>query len=308
MALLKVSPATAGTIDRFIISQKVEEGKSELTARNYRMWLKPYLSWLDGRDALSAGPEDVAAYLAAVWAEHENPHTRFSRVKAIKVFYKWATRKGLVASNPAADVRTPRTPMQVPRVIGYDIVEALRRVCGMGTFTGKRDRALLEVAFDCGLRSVELRRLRIPDIDWRERTLRVEGKASDGGAPPVRHVPFATVVTRTLRKYLDARQMLPGDLLFVDRQGLPLTRRSFARIIERLRARARISGVRASWHSMRHAFVTEMLRSGCDEEHLRRMAGWRDRQMLQRYAHLVTADLRRAHDRHSPADRLLRGD
>ena len=308
MAPLKVSPATTGAIERFIISQKVEEGKSELTARNYRMWLKPYLAWLDGRDALSVSHEDVVAYVAAVQSGYPNPHTRFSRVKAIKVFYKWAARKALVASDPAAGIRTPRTPMQVPRVVGYDVVEALRRACGAGTFTGKRDRALLEVAFDCGLRSVELRRLRLTDIDWRERTLRVEGKAADGEVPPVRQVPFATVVTRTLRKYIDARQMLPGDVLFVDRQGLPLTRRSFARVIERLRARAGITGVRVSWHSLRHAFVTEMLRSGCDEEHLRRMAGWRDRQMLQRYAHLVTADLRRAHDRHSPADRLLRGE
>ncbi len=79
-------------------------------------------------------------------------------------------------------------------------------------------------------------------------------------------------------------------------------------VIERLRKRAALQAARGSWHDLRHSFVTEMLRSGANEEHLRRMLGHKDRRMLARYGHLVTADLRREHDLHSPADRLLRGD
>jgi site-specific recombinase XerD len=119
-------------------------------------------------------------------------------------------------------------------------------------------------------------------------------------------VPFSSLVTRSLRAYLRKREALPGDALFVDRRGLPLTRRNFVRIMERLRAAAKLRTARGSWHDLRHAFVTEMLRSGADAEHLRRMLGHKDQRMLARYAHLLTADLVRHHDRHSPADRLLR--
>lgn len=134
----------------------------------------------------------------------------------------------------------------------------------------------------------------------------MQGKTRPGRPAPVRHVPFSVTVTRTLRKYLDTRERVPGDALFVDRHGLSLSRRNLCRIIERLRGKAGLVAARGSWHVLRHTFTTEMLRDGCDEEHLRKMLGHKDHRMLQRYSHLVTADLRRAHDRHSPADRLLR--
>lgn len=224
----------------------------------------------------------------------------------LKVFYGWLARKDLVLEDPTRAIKTPQATEQVPYVLTVSQVDALRRACRPDTFEGLRNRAMLEVAFDCGLRSVELRRLLVSDIDWRERTLRVHGKARPNRPTPLRHVPFAQVVTRTLKRYLAARCARPGDALFVDARGLPLTRRNLCRIIERLRTKAGLAAARGSWHDLRHAFTTEMLRSGCSEEHLRRMLGHKDRRMLARYSHLLTADLRRAHDHHSPADRLLR--
>jgi len=293
-------------LERFLLAQQIEEGKAALTLRNYRDWLRPFVEWLGERDAASLAAEDLHAYLAGVFRTFENPYTRFSRVKAIKVLYGRMQRKGMIAENPAREIVTPRLPEEVPYVLQVSQVDALRRACRADTFTGLRNRAMLEVAFDCGLRSIEMRRLLASDVDWKERTLRVQGKARPGHPTPIRHVPFSVTVTRTLRKYLDARSRLPGDVLFVDRHGLALSRRNFCRIIERLRARVGLHTARGSWHDLRHSFTTEMLRSGCSEEHLRRMLGHKDRRMLQRYSHLVTADLRRAHDQHSPADRAFR--
>ncbi len=112
----------------------------------------------------------------------------------------------------------------MPYVLRIDQVDTLRRACSTNTFGGLRNRTVLEVAFDCGLRSVEMRRLLVADIDWQARTLRVQGKARPGRPAPARHVPYSVTVTRTLRKYLDARERFPGDALFVDRHGLPVGR------------------------------------------------------------------------------------
>jgi integrase/recombinase XerD len=212
----------------------------------------------------------------------------------------------MTTSNPTLGVKTPRTPEQVPYVLTVADVQALRKACRLNTFEGLRNRTMLDVAFDCGLRSGEIRGLRLGDINWEERTLRAEGKARPGRPAPLRLVPFSTLATRSLRAYLREREGLPGDCLFVDRQGLPLTRRNFVKIMERLRAVAHLKSERGSWHDLRHSFVTEMLRSGANAEHLRRMLGHKDQRMLARYGHLVTADLVRHHDQHSPADRLLR--
>jgi site-specific recombinase XerD len=285
---------------------QLQEGRAPATLSRLRYALKPYFAFLGQREALRATPEDIQDYLAGVWRQFENPYQRFSRVKALKVFYGWAHRAVLTDQNPTVNVKTPRTPDQVPYVLTVADVQALRKACRLDTFEGLRNRTMLDVAFDCGLRSGEMRGLRVADINWEERTLRVEGKARPGRPAPVRLVPFSVLATRSLRAYLREREKLPGDVVFADRHGLPLTRRNMVLIMERLRARANLKTARGSWHDLRHAFVTEMLRSGADAEHLRRMLGHRDQRMLARYAHLLTTDLVRHHDRHSPADRLLR--
>jgi integrase/recombinase XerD len=285
---------------------QLEDGKAPLTLQGYRYGLRPFFRWLGDRDPLSVTLEAVQEHLAGVWRQFENPHTRFSRVKVLKVFYGWLARKGLVSEDPTKGIIVPRLPDEVPYVLTVAEVDALRRACAPNTFEGLRNRTMLEVAFDCGLRSVELRRVLVSNIDWKERILLVHGKARPGRPAPVRSVPFSQVVTRTLRKYLAARSSLPGDSLFVDKKGLPITRRNMCQVIERLRAKACLKTARGSWHDLRHAFTTEMLRNGANEEHLRRMLGHKDRRMLARYSHLVTADLVRHHDQHSPADRLLR--
>jgi site-specific recombinase XerD len=288
------------------LAKQLQEGYAPATLSRLRYALRPFYAFLSERDVLAVTPEDVQDYLAGVWREFENPYQRFSRVKALKVFYGWLQRTGLVPTNPTAGVKTPRTPDQVPYVLTVADVQALRKACRIDTFEGLRNRTMLDVAFDCGLRSGELRGLRVADLDWQERTLRVTGKARPGRVPPVRLVPFSVLVTRSLHAYLREREKLPGDVVFVDRQGLPLTRRNIVLIMERLRVRTKLKTARGSWHDLRHAFVTEMLRSGADAEHLRRMLGHKDQRMLGRYAHLLTTDLVRHHDVHSPADRLLR--
>jgi integrase/recombinase XerD len=224
----------------------------------------------------------------------------------LKVFYGWLARRGLVSEHPTQGITVPRLPDEVPYVLTVAEVDALRRACAANTFEGLRNRTMLEVAFDCGLRSVELRRLLMSNIDWQERTLRVHGKARPGRPAPVRNVPFSQMVARTLKKYLTARACFSSDVLFADKRGLPLTRRNKCQVMERLRAKACLRAIRGSWHDLRHTFATEMLKSGASEEHLRRMLGHKDRRMLARYSHPVTADLVRHHDQHSPADRLLR--
>jgi integrase/recombinase XerD len=293
-------------LDRFLLAQQVEEGKAPTTVQNYRWWLRPFILWVGDRDPLTLTADDVQEHVAGLFREVVNPFTRQSRVKALKLFFAWLHRRKFMPENPAAAIKTPQTPDEVPYILRVDQVDALRRACRTDTFEGIRNRAMLEVAFDCGLRSIELRRLHVSDVDWRERTLRVEGKGRPRKPASVRHVPFSVTVTRTLKRYLDARNDIQGDVLFVDRHGLGLTRRNMGLIIERLRKHADLQAVRGSWHDLRHAFTTEMLRGGCSEEHLRRMLGHKDRRMLQRYSHLLTADLRRAHDQFSPADRLLR--
>jgi site-specific recombinase XerD len=204
-----------------------------------------------------------------------------------------------VTANPL-HAKLPRLPEEVGYVPPMSEVQALLRACRRDTCEGRRDHTLVMLAFDTGLRANELRTLHLADVNEQERVLRVGGKARPGQPPAVRYVPLSPAGLRALHAYLNVRARIPGDVLFCDRHGLQLPRRSFCAIIERLRRRARIT-TKLSWHSLRRAFTTESLRAGCPEEILRRILGHKDLRMLARYTALHTSDLVRFHDQVSPS-------
>jgi len=284
-------------LDAFLLSQQVEEGKAPVTLRNYRYALLPFLAWCGEREPRTLTSEDLQAYLAHVHRLLPNPFSRFGRIKPLKVFYAWLERKGLTSANPTASVRLPRLPETVGPTPTLQQVKALIQACPTTTMEGLRNRALILVALDTGLRANELRTLRLPDLNFSERLARVTGKARPGQAPSARSVPLSPGSLRTLRAYLAARRDVPGDVLFCDRSGNQLTRRGFGEVLERLRERARVS---VTWHGLRRTFTTEALRAGCPEDILRRILGHKDLRMLQRYAAVQTADLVRFHDLTAP--------
>jgi len=152
---------------------------------------------------------------------------------------------------------------------------------------------------DTGARLGELMGLKLGDVDLEQGYLKVTGKGSRE-----RYLPIGAKVTKALLKYRIRRAETTWDNFFVTKDGRPLTLRRVQAVIKRYGEKAKVSGVRCSPHTFRHTSCVMYLRNGGDPFTLQKKLGHSSLQMTRHYSNLVDADVRAAHLKHGPADRL----
>jgi integrase/recombinase XerD len=285
----------------FLAYLELERGLSRNTLSAYRSDLLQLGEFLAhrGTTAERARHEDLAAFLddLAEGGEGRPPvaATTLSRkVACLRSFYRHLRREGIIAHDPTADLRGPRRPQRLPRVLTRDEVNRLLAQPSGSEPLALRDRALLEVMYACGLRASEAVGLDLGDVDLEEGLLRARGKGSKE-----RLVPVGRSALAALRVYCVAgRPQLLGPRantrLFVSRRGDGLTRQGLYKIVQGHARRAGLED-RMSPHTLRHTFATHLLAGGCDLRSLQEMLGHADLSTTQVYTHLSADRLKDAY-------------
>ena len=197
------------------------------------------------------------------------------------------------------DVRRPKT---LPRVPEDEAVRHLLLACP-DSVEGRRNRALIALLADSGLRISEALRLRIEDVNFATRTLAVRG--GKGGKDGIGF--FGAETAQHLRAWLAKRRDAHSEeFLFTARNGRPLSRRRALDILHRLSKRAGLSS-RISPHQLRHYAATSILRQTGDLELVRQVLRHESLAMALRYAHLTKPDVSAKFRRASPLDNLRAG-
>jgi len=309
----------------FLAYLELERGLSRNTLEAYRSDLLQFGEFLQARGltATQASHRELAAFLSQLadggaagnGAAGAAANTRRAPVAAstlarkvacLRSFYRYLRREGTIEHDPTAELRGPRKPQRLPRVLSRQEVARLLEQPKGTRALALRDRALLELMYACGLRASEAVGLELADVDLEEALLRARGKGAKE-----RIVPIGRQAVGALRVYCrNGRPALMGAAgaqtrLFLNSRGAPLTRQGLYKIVQ---AHARSAGLqeRMSPHTLRHSFATHLLAGGCDLRSLQEMLGHADLATTQVYTHLSADRLKDAYFSAHPRAQLTR--
>lgn len=229
----------------------------------------------------------IRGYLSDLY-DHGLGKTSVARhLAAVRSFYRWLAREGMVKQNPASLVSTPRLPKKLPRV---PTMEEINTVLDSGMPENaafpERDSVIFELLYGCGLRNSELIGINLDDIHWSNEAVLVRGKGRKQ-----RIVPLGETAAVAIREYMRKRLELlrtrkkTNPALLLNMRGTRLTTRSVGRIVKQI-AIARGLPADIHPHTLRHAFGTHMLEEGADLRAIQELLGHERLSTTQRYTQL----------------------
>jgi integrase/recombinase XerC len=230
------------------------------------------------------GDVDVLAirgYLAGLHEQGCGRATIARKLASLRTFFRYLSREGLVKTNPARLLVSPRQQRKIPSHLGEAEASLLVEVPG-DSASALRARAILELLYASGLRCSELVGLDLAQLDLSERMVRVLGKGRKE-----RIVPFGQAAQRALTAYIAVRaEGHPRtEALFVARNGGRLTDRWVRRLVAE-RVRVVSIAKRVSPHTLRHSFATHLLERGADLRSIQELLGHSSLSTTQRYTHV----------------------
>ena len=294
----------ASKIAFFIDSLKLERGFSDNTCAAYARDLEMFGAWLKEHgitDVSRVSRGDIASFLGDERERGLLSSTRARRAVAIRTWFKYLKERRMIAENPAEGTRPPRKSLVLPKVLGENEVFAIIDGVDGDSPRERRDRAMLELLYGCGLRVSELCALKCDEIVGDGELLRILGKGSK-----VRHVPVGAAAGAALSLYLHTARAAfqSGDLscshVFLTRLGKPFTRQGVFKLIKERSAAAGIELSRISPHVFRHCFASHMLARGADIRAIQELLGHADIGTTQIYTHIDRERFGDMHRRYHP--------
>jgi integrase/recombinase XerC/integrase/recombinase XerD len=276
-------------------------GAAERTRRAYATDLGQLAHWATdaGVAPATATPRELRRYAASLSERGIAASSVARKLAAARALFRVLREHGVVAQNPAELVSSPRRARALPRVLRPDELAALLDRIPAASPLELRDRALLEVAYGCGLRAEELVRLDTASIQFDAEELRVDGK---GGK--TRIVPAGEPALAAVARWLDrGRRALARDpaehALFLSRSGRRLSTSDVRRRLAIWVRAAQLQGG-ASPHALRHSFATHLLDGGADLRAIQELLGHSSISTTQIYTRVESARLLSAYRRSHP--------
>lgn len=300
-------------IGDFLEHVEIEKGRSKRTAENYERYLLRFLDIagdITGKgEELKAEDIDEEVYrkfriqlnrITTETGEGLQAITQMYHLVALRGFLKYLVRRGVKSLDPSL-VELPHVVRKQVTFLHFDEVEDLLEEIDLGTETGLRDRAIIELLFSGGLRVSELVKLNRDSINLERREFIVRGKGSKD-----RPIFISQAAADRVQEYLDARTDTLVPLFLNNSKHLQeadtsgnyrrLTARSIERIVQKY---ARLAGItkHVSPHTLRHSFATDLLMNGADLRSVQAMLGHSDISTTQIYTHVTDQHLKDVHER-----------
>lgn len=305
------------TVREFLQHLATDKGASLYTQRNYRQALFEFIDWHDGErksqpEWTSLRRDDFRAFLRFLGRKNLKRAAIHLRFSALRTFYKFMIRRGVLEQSPIKDITLPKPEKRLPKFLTVEqtlaLIEAPMKEWqrlrdaepdeAFDVVPYLRDVAIIETIYSCGLRISELCGLRIEDIDWNERVVRVRGKGNKE-----RMVPIGEPALKAIRTYWDQLLKVPTAtepvFLRSARKRIPLQISAFARQLKHYLVQAGLDPA-ITPHKLRHSYATHLLDAGADLRSVQELLGHAHLVTTQVYTHLTTDRLKRAYDSAHP--------
>jgi len=227
---------------------------------------------------------DIEEFIFHLYNKNISTSTILRKLSALSTFYRFLIETGKAEENPLRLIARPKNKKNLPSFLSVDEVFSL-----IDKIENKRDKAIVELLYSCGLRAFELVSLNIEDIQ--ENTVRVKGK---GGKERI--IPLIDRARKTLNSYLKERK--DKGALFKNRQGKRLTTRSIQNIIKKYGLSMLFKNI--SPHTLRHSIATHLLNSGVDIRIIQEFLGHTSLKSTERYTHLNLGELLNEYEKAHP--------
>ena len=299
-------------IQRYLRYLRVERNASPHTVRNYASDLGQFRDYL--REGNPSEPKIAAVdalavrgFIARLYEREKKKASIARKLAAVRAFFKFLAREQVIAASPAAAVSSPKLEKHLPRILSEEemnsFLDQLSRTAQAGDRAMVRDRAILELLYASGLRVSELVGLDLRSVSFDDGMVLVRGKGRKE-----RIVPFGSKAKDALAAYLPVREKVlmesrragpASPALFLNARGGRLTTRSVDRLVQKY-IRAVGLNVKASPHSLRHAFASHLLDEGADLRAIQEMLGHESLATTQKYTQVSIKHLIEVYDKTHP--------
>ncbi|WP_144283331.1 site-specific tyrosine recombinase XerD [Chryseobacterium echinoideorum] len=283
-------------IKDFEIFLRFERNFSENTLDAYIRDIKKLKDYaveeLDGLGPEVITYDNLQEYIFKLSKQKFSERSQARWISSIKAFFKYLVEEEVRDDNPSSLLEGPKLGLYLPDTLSLTDIEKIIDAIEKNSDLGKRNHCIIEVLYGCGLRVSELIDIKISNINFKERYIKVTGKGNK-----MRLVPLAQYTAKLLKEYInEVRSKVKvnkkhEDILFLNSRGTSMSRVIVFIIIKELTDKAGVSK-KISPHTFRHSFATHLLQNGADLRFIQEMLGHSSITTTGIYTHLKTEELR----------------
>ena len=284
-------------LNQFYTDLLLVKRDSKQTAITYKISSEEFLDWLtvEKIKLKDVSVQNLLYYLIKRQTDGCSELTIAKDISGIRALGDYLVRKGMWEENVALALDKPKAAKHLPKVLSVEQIDALLGSIDTSTLSGKRDDALFELIYSCGLRISEACTLKVANVHLEEKLILVRGKGDKE-----RIVPFGDRALEKILIYINEvrPQLVRGRNvaeLFVNYRGQPISRKGVWKRFQELEA---LSGVDAKVHTLRHSFATHLLAGGADLRSVQELLGHSDLSTTTIYTHVTDRQLEDAHEKY----------
>ena len=295
-------------IDAFLEYIEKQKMYSLNTKKNYEIDISEFMNYLKDKEInyTDVNYEFIKEYLVYMYNKKYKRNTIARKLSSLRSFYKYLFNNNIIKTNPFKYVKTPKKEKMLPKYLSVVDLETIFNVPNLNFNLGQRDRLILEILYATGIRVGELVEIKVSDIDFFNKEIKVNGKGNKQ-----RIVEFGDYCFEYINLFLnDGREKIlkkhnkTSSYLIINDHGDKITTRGVELLIDKIIKKAALKR-KVTPHMLRHTFATHLLNEGCDILTVKELLGHESLESTQIYTHVSNEHLRKVYLNCHPNNKQL---